>query len=309
VLIREQTWAVILAGGNGTRLQTLTRFISGDARPKQFCPIFGDRTLLGETRARLARLIPAERTLFVVQDAHRIFYDDEFADVDPRLVLSQPANKGTAVAIACAVSTILAKDQDATIAFFPSDHHYDDDAVFLSAIERVLRITGRNEEFLTLLGAQASSPEVEYGWIEPASESGQVVRVRRFWEKPTLSRARRLLARGCLWNTFVMIGKARAFAEMVHESAPDLLASAELMEREGGLAGPGARRIFSTISPVDFSHRILSLAAEKLLVFPLRGVRWNDLGKPERVLATLAEAGIRPSWAAALSELGNNVTA
>ena len=301
--------AVILAGGDGTRLKSLTRFISGDARPKQFCPIFGDRTLLGETRARLAKLIPAERTLFVVQDAHEPFYREELGSVDPRLVLSQPGNKGTAVAIAYAVAKILAKEPDGMVACFPADHHYDHDAPFLAAMERAVHVAARNQRSLTLLGVQAYSPETEYGWIEPEFEDREFARVRRFFEKPSLSRAQELLARGCLWNTFVMIGKARAFAEMIHAAAPGLMESMHQIVRHGGLSDPRCRRIFTVLPEVDFSHGVLALETNRLLVFPLRGVRWSDLGKPERVIETLAEAGIRPRWAEAFAGLSNNATA
>jgi mannose-1-phosphate guanylyltransferase len=304
VLIHKKNpWAVILAGGDGTRLQSLTRFISGDGRPKQFCPILGERTLLGETRARLRGLIPAERTLFVVQDAHEPFYKIELADADPRLILSQPANKGTAAAIAYAVAKIMATDANATIAFFPADHHYDNDAKFLVAVEQALQVSARNEKCSTLIGAQAHSPEIEYGWIEPDSDWGELSRVRRFWEKPTLARAQELLARGCLWNTFVMAGKASAFAGMLKMSAPLLMKTAEVIVEEGGLEDPFARRLFATITPVDFSDRVLAQSTDRLLALPLRDVRWNDLGKPERVIEMLAETRIRPQWATAFADL------
>ena len=301
--------AVILAGGDGTRLKSLTRFISGDARPKQFCPIFGDRTLLGETRARLAKLIPPERTLLVVQDAHEPFYRDELASVDPPLVLSQPSNKGTAVAIAYAATTILAREPDAMVAFFPADHHYDHDAPFLAAVERAIYLAERNDRLLTLLGVQAYSPETEYGWIEPEFGDREFARVRRFWEKPTLARAQELLERRCLWNTFVMIGKARAFTEMIRAAAPGLIETTQQILRHGGLSDVRGRRIFSALPEIDFSHGILALETDRLMVYPLRGVRWSDLGKPERVIETLAEAGIQPPWAKEFAGLTNNAAA
>jgi mannose-1-phosphate guanylyltransferase len=302
-----EPWAVILAGGEGTRLQSLTRFISGDTRPKQFCPIFGGRTLLDQTRARLVKLIPPERTLFVVQDAHQPFYRTQLADADPDLILSQPANKGTAVAIALAVGKILARDRQAAVAVFPADHHYDRDEVFLAAVDRSFELAERHRSSLTLLGAEAYSPETEYGWIEPQFDDYGVARVLRFWEKPPPGRARELLARGCLWNTFVMIGKARAFADMTGAAAPGLNASVQRLLRRWD-DPPRRRRIFSLLPPVDFSRHVLALATGRLLALPLRGVRWSDLGKPERVLATLAEAGIRPSWMEKFAGASRNAT-
>ena len=70
----ERDWAVILAGGDGTRLKSLTRRIAGDDRPKQFCSVLGGATLLEETQRRAALEVPKERTLFLVNQAHERYY-------------------------------------------------------------------------------------------------------------------------------------------------------------------------------------------------------------------------------------------
>jgi mannose-1-phosphate guanylyltransferase len=70
-------WAVMLAGGDGTRLQSLTLKIAGDSRPKQFCSIFGGESLLAQTRARLESLSHVDRELFVVTRAHETYYREE----------------------------------------------------------------------------------------------------------------------------------------------------------------------------------------------------------------------------------------
>ena len=71
---RGRRWGVVLGGGDGTRLLGLTRLVSGDDRPKQFCSLFGGETLLEQTRIRAERSIPAERVLFPLSSAHRAFY-------------------------------------------------------------------------------------------------------------------------------------------------------------------------------------------------------------------------------------------
>ena len=71
-------WAVILAGGDGTRLKSLTRKIAGDERPKQFCSVLGKVTLLEETRARAALELARERTLYVVNRIHEPYYGPIF---------------------------------------------------------------------------------------------------------------------------------------------------------------------------------------------------------------------------------------
>src|SRR5688572_5951108 len=96
---RGQRWAVILAGGDGTRLQPLTRTISGDDRPKQFCPIIGGRTLLDQTSRRVALSVPPAQTLTVVTQTHERFYKSLLKDLPKDRLLVQPENKGTAPAI------------------------------------------------------------------------------------------------------------------------------------------------------------------------------------------------------------------
>src|ERR1700752_2440727 len=103
-------WAVILAGGDGTRLRELTCKISGDRRPKQFCEFFGGKSLLAHTRDRLQPLFLGEDTLFVLNHAHRMYYGRELADVLSSQTLVQPLGRGTAPAIALAVLEIMGRD-------------------------------------------------------------------------------------------------------------------------------------------------------------------------------------------------------
>src|SRR6266404_4040075 len=105
-------WAVVLAGGDGTRLQSLTLKIAGDSRPKQFCSIFGGETLLTQTRARLESLFHVDRELFVVTRAHETYYRDELRNVDDSRIIPQPLNRGTGVAVAVALLHILQRDAD-----------------------------------------------------------------------------------------------------------------------------------------------------------------------------------------------------
>lgn len=92
-------WGVVLAGGDGKRLLPLTRLMTGDDRPKQFCAVVGDRTLLQQTRCRVARMISPDQTLLVLIRAHERFYQTEVADASPSLLLAQPQNRGTSAAI------------------------------------------------------------------------------------------------------------------------------------------------------------------------------------------------------------------
>jgi hypothetical protein len=164
----RDAWAVILAGGDGTRLQKLTCKIAGDSRPKQFCRIFGNKSLLGHTRERLRPVFRETRTMLVLTKAHETFYNDELSDAPAANMVVQPANRGTGVAIAAAVlRIILQHDPDAVVAFFPSDHYFADDAGFQATVRSALALAEQQPESLILVGAAPRWPEVEYGWIEP----------------------------------------------------------------------------------------------------------------------------------------------
>jgi len=108
-------WAVMLAGGDGTRLQSLTLKIAGDLRPKQFCSIFGDESLLAQTRARLQSLFHVDRELFVVTRAHETYYREALRNVDDSRIIAQPLNRGTGVAVVLALLHIMQRDADARL--------------------------------------------------------------------------------------------------------------------------------------------------------------------------------------------------
>src|SRR2546428_7370135 len=89
-------WGLIRAGGDGTRLRPLTRRIVEHERPKQFCPVLSEETLLEQTLRRAALLVSPDRTLAVVVRAHERFYSPLLADLPARCVAIHPDDRGTA---------------------------------------------------------------------------------------------------------------------------------------------------------------------------------------------------------------------
>ena len=293
---RSYAWGVLLAGGDGTRLQSLTGRIEGDARPKQFCRILADESLLSQTRRRISPLFPSNRIVTVVTQRHEQFYAPELDGMPPEAIVVQPENLGTGIAIARTILLILLeRDVDDLFAFFPCDHHYDDESAFLAVVEAGITAAGKNPDRVVLIGAEPTHPETDYGWIEPVgivSGAGLgAAPVARFWEKPNAATAQEVLRRGCLWNTFVTIGRASTFIEMLCAAAPNAVLALTAAMSAGDLDAPGR-----LIPVLDFSRDVLAAQPERLLVIRDARSGWTDLGSPRRVFDTVARQTTAPLW-------------
>lgn len=291
----KRRWGVILAGGDGTRLQKLTRLICGDDRPKQFCPLVSNDTLLEQTRKRALRSIPWDQTIVSLKKGHDPFFLEE-PEIRPSQRIVQPSNKGTAPPILHSLLSIEQLDRDALVAILPCDHHYADDQTFTDALESAFDVAARRPSSVVLLGAHPEGPEIEYGWIElgpPACDAS--LYVRGFCEKPSIRMARRLVKRGSLWNTFVMVGTVGGFLEMIRAAVPELVQALSSTSRWTGqeLHIPESAYAFD---PVNFSHDVLSVQTDRLITLRLGFRGWSDLGHPERAVAVLKAAGVEPWW-------------
>ena len=298
---RRKRRGIVLAGGDGVRLRPLTRLISGDDRPKQFCPLYGGMTLLEQARRRAQLSIRPEQVLFSLTRAHEDFYVRELSDCPSQRVV-QPWNRGTAAAILSSLLLIARKDQDATVAVLPSDHHYSDENVIADAVENAFELARRRPDSVILVGAKPYGPEVEYGWIQvgsPLQGRPDSLLVRGFHEKPAPLMARFLFDQGSLWNTFVMAGKVLAFLEMICSAVPGLL---KMFQNFPSFQAPGEEfrlpdALYASMPSIDFSRQILSTETQRLIVQKLGPVAWNDLGDCERAVAALSCANVEPEWA------------
>jgi mannose-1-phosphate guanylyltransferase len=304
----QHCWAVILAGGEGMRLRSLVRQVLGADRPKQYARLLGPRTLLRQTLDRVALAIPEERTLVVTVRQHAGYIAEEFAGCPHPRVLAQPLERGTAAGVLYPAHWIAWRNPEATVAIFPSDHFLLGETSFMAHVAEVTAWVEKHPERLVLLGAQPSSPEVDYGWIEPDEalgelSTGPVRAVRQFWEKPSVARARACLGAGHLWNTSVLVAKVATLVQTGWQALPEL--SDRLAHIEPFVSTPeeaeAVRQAYELTPRASFSRHVLEVCSEALAVSRLPRIVWSDLGSPHRVMEALTRMRLRPEWAQTLA--------
>ncbi|MEX2224038.1 MAG: sugar phosphate nucleotidyltransferase, partial [Candidatus Rokuibacteriota bacterium] len=296
-------------GGEGMRLRTLVRQVLGADRPKQYVRLLGPRTLLRQTLDRVALAIPGERTLVSTVRQHAGYIAEEFAGAAHPRILAQPLDRGTAAGILYPVHWIAWRNPEATVAVFPSDHFLLGETTFMAHVAEVSAWVDKHPERLVLLGAQPTSPEVEYGWIEPDEQlgdelsTGAVRAVRQFWEKPSVARARTCLGAGHLWNTSVLVGKVATLAQTGWQALPEL--SDRLARIEPFVGTPeesdAVRQAYELMPKANFSRDVLEACPDALAVSRLPRIVWSDLGSPHRVMEALTRMRVRPDWARTLA--------
>src|SRR2546429_2794183 len=197
----KHLYAVVLAGGSGTRFWPLSR----ELYPKQLLKVLSDRTLIQQTVLRVRPIVPAERTLVVTGAGHvdgiRIQLDG--ADGVPKEnLLIEPVARNTAAAIGWAAEAVRRLDPDGVMLVMPADHVIPDEGKFLRVVALAVQVAQTGK--LVTFGIKPTRPETGYGYIKAAgrhpllSPGGlKALAVAQFVEKPDLPAAKRYLrARG-----------------------------------------------------------------------------------------------------------------
>lgn len=277
-------YAVVLAGGGGTRLWPLSR----RARPKPFLPLLGDESLFQLTLRRIAPLIGQADTIVVAEQGHLPLVSEQAPELLSRHLVGEPVGRNTAAAIALAALTSQRGPEEVMIVL-PADHFIADEAGFRSVLSAAANAAGDGS--LVTLGINATGPETGYGYIVgggdgAVSEHG-ARHVDRFVEKPPRERATKLLAdpRGAWWNAGIFVWRHDALIDGLERHAPAIIGPI----KRGLEAGQSLRSIYEMLPDVSIDRALLEPASLEgaVRVVPT-DVGWSDLGSWDALHRALA---------------------
>ena len=302
----SNVWPIVLAGGEGRRMQSFIRSWLGEERPKQYCTFVGHRSMLSHTWDRARAIARPAHVVTVVGRGHRRFLAG-MEEPTPGTLIEQPADRGTAPGVFLPTAFIAARDPSATVVVMPSDHFIHSAAGFTALVETACRQAAEQPGRLVMLGATPLWPETDFGWILPAPPRDSLTPrpVDGFEEKPDRVRAERFLARGGLWNTMVVATRADTLWRLGQRLLPEMMRPFDALLRElrRSLEEPSSTGIDRAISRAyqqmpraDFSRDLVQRCPEAALVLPLGNVEWSDWGRPERVTESLRRLGKKPAF-------------
>ena len=270
----KRRFAVILAGGSGTRLWPLSRV----SMPKQLLALNGAATLLQQTAERLVPMVDAANVITVTHADYRFEVTGQLHAIDARLaagVLAEPIGRNTLPAIAWAAARIARHAPDALIGVFSSDHAVADPAAFREAWQAAE--IAADSGYIVLFGMQPNGPATGFGYIEAGAAlpfDPRVHKVARFVEKPDVGRAKALLARGNhYWNGGMFVFRADRFLATLEHHQPGLFAALPGLAESDGIASID---LYRGLPEISIDYGVLE-QAENVAMVPVN-MGWSDLG-------------------------------
>ncbi|MFC7544795.1 mannose-1-phosphate guanylyltransferase [Plantactinospora sp. GCM10030261] len=272
-------YAVIPAGGSGTRLWPLSRA----GHPKFLHPLTGTAaSLLQATVQRLAPLATPDRTLVVTGVAHAAAVARQLAGVPEENILVEPSQRDSCAAIALAAAVIATREPDAVMGSFAADHLITDPGAFEAALREA--ISGAEQGLLMTVGIQPTRPETGYGYLECGETigSGPLRQVAEFREKPAADVAEGYLRSGRhLWNASMFVWRVDVFLAELARQQPALHAGIVAIARAWGTPAQdevlGA--VWPTLPKISVDYAVMEGAAAAGRVATVRGdFGWTDVG-------------------------------
>ncbi|MFI5345983.1 MAG: sugar phosphate nucleotidyltransferase [Elusimicrobiota bacterium] len=293
-------WTIVLSGGDGERMRPFIQRWLGYPRPKQYCAFTGRRTMLEHTFDRAVLASGDRRVVTVLNRDHGQFLRRPRRLHYPGRLIAQPVRRDTGPGVFLPLTAVTAMDPDALVAIMPSDHFIHPKARFQKVMDEAFRLAEFLPGQIVLLAARPDSAEPDYGWIDPGSRlsGSRASLVSRFKEKPKAEEASELHARGCLWNTMIVVARAGALWDLARAHQPEMIRRFEALRPWIGMAEEtdAVELAYRNMPSVNFSRDFLERVADWTVVLPMHGVHWSDWGRPERVEQTLNAIGERSAF-------------
>lgn len=284
----EHTYAVIMAGGGGTRLWPVSR----KATPKQLLPLLGKETLFQSTVARLESLFPPERILVVTVAEQAGVMQAQVPAIPVENYLIEPAPRGTASVVALAAAVLMKRDPQAVMAIQTADHHIRNHDLFNYLIHTALDIADQN--YLVTLGITPTFPSTGYGYIQQGEPlhgdyKYPVYTVKRFREKPDEVTAQQMLASGDhSWNSGMFVWRVDTILAEIEKQMPELSHAVEEIASAWNSSDRDevVRSHWQTLKSQTIDYGIME-KAERVAVLPAGGLGWSDVGSWDSLFEVL----------------------
>ena len=306
----ENTYALILAGGSGTRFWPLSR----NAKPKQLLDLFGTGTLLEQTIRRLDGLVPLENIL-ILTNSLQVDAVREIASMLPAgNIFAEPAKRDTAPAVALGIGLVAARNPQAVMMVLPSDQLIQDTAAYQSVMRDAIA-TAEKSNGLVTIGIRPTWPCPSYGYIErggPASIDGlhcehPPVEVTRFREKPSTELAEQFLAQGNFsWNAGMFVWSLPVVIEQLASHAPQLEQFISELSQSSNIDSTVAVQ-FPKLTPISIDYALMENAQRVLNIEAT--FDWDDVGSWVSIAKYLEKTGEENRTNEPISEIdsGNNI--
>ena len=286
--MKAERYAIIMAGGRGTRFWPLSR----PHRPKQLLKIFSGRSLIRETVDRILPLFGRKKTLVVTVAEHYSAVRKELHILPKANFLIEPQGNNTAPCIGLAAIELASRDPNAIMTILPADHWISDTSSFSRTLKTAMQLAQERDSLVTI-GIQPSYRETGYGYILKGKRikgprGVPVHRVKGFKEKPTPKKAGHLIALGSLWNSGIFVWKVSTILELLRRFSPSLfhgLRSIQGAARGCGLGAPPPklraiiRREYKKMPNISIDYAVLEKAGSEGRVLTVEAnFGWNDVG-------------------------------
>lgn len=275
----EHNYAVIMAGGGGTRLWPISRRGS----PKQLLPLLGNETLFQSTVSRLEKIFPHERIIVVTVEEQARMIQEQVPTIPKKNYLIEPAPRGTASVVALAAAVLQKRDPQAVMAIQTADHHIRNQDLFQYLLRTAFNVAAK--EYLVTLGITPTFPSTGYGYIQQGDALDgdykyPVYAVKRFKEKPDEATAQELLHRGDhSWNSGMFVWRVDTILNEVIRQMPELFKAVDEIASvwDTPQRDEVVEKLWYDLQSQTIDYGVME-KAEHVAVLPAGGLGWSDVG-------------------------------